>query len=156
MRQVARVMISDAQPEVRSPKSEVRRTGCQPLTQISNLGAEAPAALGPRRILVQQTVVLLKRRAATGGIGDDRVKLLPLKSFYIAPGTGARGVQVASVREQRAAAALVPGNDDLISGAVQQPDAGRIGFAEHHAHHAATDEPDPAPRCPAGGRDLGK
>ena len=94
----------------RSPAREVALR--DELEDVAHRGGEALRARGPRGVVPQQPAVLLHRGATTGGVHDHVVDAGALEGLDVGAGEVARGLGVAGVDVERAAAALLGWRDD--------------------------------------------
>ena len=71
VRQVAGVVVRDAQPRSDAAAPAARRAPTTHLGDVAHARRERARALGPRRIVGEQLAVLLHRRSAAGGVDGD-------------------------------------------------------------------------------------
>ena len=155
MREVAGVVIRDAQRERmprRPRRAELGRRS--PLTSRTR-AANAARAIGPGRIVREQVAVLLHRRSAAGGVDGDPFDARALEDLDGAPREGARLVQPAGMERQRAAASLLGRRDDVAAFGGQHVDGRGVDVRKHEALHAAGQQADRQPPGAGGGRPLG-
>src|SRR5882762_2426589 len=126
-----------------------RRQGCrrfrwrepQDFGQVAHFGAESAGALGPGPVVIKEMAVFFQSRTATGGIDDDRLDVQLFEYLDIATRTLSRLFQLAAVAEKGTATHLSRRRNHVVSGAVEQADAGRIRRSKENAHNAAAHEP---------------
>ena len=117
---------------------------------------KALGAIGVLGVVAQQVPVLLERRAAAGGVDDDGVERQRLEGVDVAARQIARGLALARVHLQRAAAALPRRAVDDAAVGGQHAHGGGVRLAEELRHDAALDEPHAVARLAHRWRDLGR
>src|SRR6266508_5673778 len=89
MSQMTSVVISHAISGWRFTIYDLNGQSCEHLCQIPDTGAELLCALRPGRIVAQQLAVFFERRAAAGGVDDNRVEVERPEHGNVAPSAGA-------------------------------------------------------------------
>src|SRR5258708_15444125 len=100
--------------------------------------------------------VFLQRRAAAGGVEDDRVEAEAVKGVHIPPSKRACRLAIASVHLERATAALLGRRVHHAAVLAEHAERGRIGVAEKLGHDAALDESDAIAHRPLGRGAMGR
>src|SRR5438552_32543 len=129
---MARVLISyrhldGAKPSDKSYTGEI-------FSGVFNQRAKACGFVTISEIVAQQVAILFHRRAAAGGVDDDRVDVGFQKDIDVVPRHLLGGGALAVVNIQRAAADLVFRQYDIAAVASQHAHGGFIDIAEQQRH----------------------
>jgi hypothetical protein len=114
--------------------------------------------LGEAGVILEDVVVALELGATASGVDDDGVETLHAEAFEgadVGAGHVSRGVAVAAMGGEGAAAALGAGYDHVAPVGGQHAHGGLIGVGEGQRHDAAGDHADGEAALALGGKALG-
>lgn len=158
VREMARVLVSDAQGNIahRSGEAQISKKFRDIKDVARKLDGVAIRAAGGVVRTAEKMWVFLQSRAAAGGVGKNRVKIIGCKRGAVFLSEIAGDVADSSVRRKRPAADLAGGDDDFASVGLQNANRGAIQIRERDLSNAAREEGDTRTASSLRGKVLAK
>ena len=148
--EVARVLIGHA--PIHASHLRVEGQGDQELTDVLDEGGERGGLLGVVRVVFEELAILLQRRAAAGGVGQNSLHIQGEEDVDVAAGEATGRLKVAGVDRESAAAGLLRRDEHLAAIAGQDAHRGLVEIGVEDRRDTPREQGDPMGRAGAPGR----